>query len=137
MARFPVRSKNFLTALISAAALSLFPQYGATQPAGQHTQQEQVRYPENDEPTRLTIREALRAERHNYMIELSGVVLRQTGPHSAIIHDGTAAIEVELPPAQVPSHGLKANSHVRVRGEINHEGHRAHEVEVTEAFWSF
>ncbi len=93
-----------------------------------------------DTPTKalkITIREALQSEYHDRYIELTGVVLRQTGPLSVLIHDGTAAIEISLQPTQIPNGGLKPNTRLRVKGEISRDGQSAHEVEVTELFWTF
>ena len=101
-------------------------------------QDHDVSVPKNTDPIKVTVREAKQAKYHDIPIEISGIVLRQTGPQSVLIHDGTAAIEIELTPSQVPANGLKPNTRLRVRGEISHDGHQnTHEVEATELYWSF
>ena len=104
----------------------------------QDPQNQSESYPKHTAPIRVTVREAKQSKYHDIPIEISGIVLRQTGPQSVLIHDGTAAIEIELSPAQVPPNGLKPNMRLRVRGEISHDGHQnTHEVEATELYWYF
>ena len=104
----------------------------------QDPQNQSEPHPKHTAPLRVTVREAKQSKYHDIPIEISGIVLRQTGPQSVLIHDGTAAIEIELSPAQVPPNGLKPNMRLRVRGEISHDGHQnTHEVEATELYWYF
>ncbi len=115
--------------LITVTVLLILPatqSYSETTPA-----------PKPEQALKITVGEALKPEYRDRYIELSGIVLRQTGPLSVLIHDGTAAIEISLQPSQIPNGGLKPNTRLRVKGEISRDGQNAHEVEVTELFWTF
>ena len=90
-----------------------------------------------EEHSKITVREALGEELHDTPVEISGVVLRQTGPDTLLIHDGTAAVEVEVPPEQIPPGGLKANTRIRIRGEITYDEEGSREVEANQLFWTF
>ena len=86
---------------------------------------------------KATIKDVLSEDFHDKKVEISGVVLRQVGPGTVIIHDGTAAIEVDVPPEQLPIDGLRPNTRIRIKGEVAHEHEGNHEVEANQLFWSF
>ena len=88
-------------------------------------------------PEKISVREALSKNYHDAQIEISGVVLRQIGPNTVLVHDGTAAVEVDIPLEQIPPGGLKSNTRIRIKGEISHENNGSHEVEANQIFWSF
>ncbi len=86
---------------------------------------------------RISVDQVLQEEHHGNVADISGTVLRQIGPSSVLIHDGTAAVEVELPPDQIPKGGFKPNTRIRIRGEITHNEDDVHEVQACQLFWVF
>lgn len=88
-------------------------------------------------PSKVTVKEALGDEYHGERVDITGVVLRQVGPETILLHDGTAAIEVDIPPSQIPPDGLKPNTRIRIKGEVTQEDNSAHEVEANQIFWTF
>ena len=95
--------------------------------------QEQIPAP----PAKVTVKEALGDEYHGERVDITGVVLRQVGSETILLHDGTAAIEVDIPPSQIPPDGLKPNTRIRIKGEVTQEDNSAHEVEANQIFLDF
>ncbi|WP_281646534.1 NirD/YgiW/YdeI family stress tolerance protein [Parendozoicomonas sp. Alg238-R29] len=88
-------------------------------------------------PHKVTVKEALSENHHGGTVDITGVVLRQIGPETILLHDGTAAIEVDVPPNHIPQSGLKPNTRIRIKGEVTHEDNGSHEVEANQVFWTF
>ncbi|WP_196221434.1 NirD/YgiW/YdeI family stress tolerance protein [Sansalvadorimonas verongulae] len=88
-------------------------------------------------PSKITVKEALSEDFHGKTVDITGVVIRQIGPETILLHDGTAAIEVDVPPNQIPQGGLKPNTRIRIKGEVTLEGRGSHEVEANQVFWVF
>ena len=88
-------------------------------------------------PSKVTVKEALSEELHGETVDITGVVIYQVGPGTILLHDGTAAIEVDVPSSQIPKDGLKPNTRVRIKGEVTHEESSSHEVEANQVFWVF
>lgn len=86
---------------------------------------------------KISVREALSEDFHDAQVEINGVILRQIGPNTVLVQDGTAVVEVDIPPEQIPSGGLKSNTRIRIKGEITHEKSGNHEIEANQIFWSF
>ena len=101
----------------------------AAQPVGLEHHQDDIQ--------KITVREALHADQPHAEVEISGIVLRQTGTHQVLLHDGNEIIEIEIPFSQMPSGGFHINTRVKIKGEIIHEEFGDHAVEVNEVFWLF
>ena len=88
-------------------------------------------------PSKVTVKEALSEQLLGETVDITGVVIRQVGSETILLHDGTAAIEVDVPPDQIPQDGLKPNTRIRIKGEVTHEENGSHEVEANQVYWVF
>ncbi|MCL6271157.1 NirD/YgiW/YdeI family stress tolerance protein [Sansalvadorimonas sp. 2012CJ34-2] len=93
--------------------------------------------PVGEEPKRTSVQEVIQKD-DGTQVDITGVVLRQVGPRTVLVHDGTAAVEVDIPPDQVPEGGLKPNVRIRIRGELVKEDETGNpELDANQVFWSF
>ncbi len=90
-----------------------------------------------EEPNRSTVEEVIKKD-DGTRVDITGVVLRQIGPRTVLVHDGTAAVEVDVPPDQIPEGGLRPNVRIRIRGELvkDEDGNNT-ELDANQIFWSF
>ena len=93
--------------------------------------------PAGEVPPRSSVKEII--QKHDgAQVDITGVVLRQIGPRTVLVHDGTAAVEVDIPPDQVPEGGLRPNVRIRIRGElVRDEAGGNTELDANQIFWSF
>ena len=93
--------------------------------------------PVGETPPRSSVQEIIQKE-EGTSVDVIGVVLRQIGPRTVLVHDGTAAVEVDIPPEQVPEGGLKPNARIRIRGELVKDSETEDvELDASQIFWSF
>ena len=86
---------------------------------------------------KVTVRETLKSKQPGKSVDITGVIIRQVGPNTVLMHDGTAAIEVDIPQEQIPPGGLRSNLRIRIKGQVVTEDEGEKEVSANQAFWSF